>query len=155
MKKKRYVIPEKIQFFATLFFVSLVLTIIGIVMLTSGGSPSKIETPITTTSKTTTLETTEGTTSNVTSSATTSSSSTTIKPEPEVFDTKLGKIRGEFSNAMKGQKFLSFKGVPYAAPPLGNSRFKVRFQRYYDHRLIFILLVCKSNHFMAFSKGSF
>lgn len=36
-----------------------------------------------------------------------------------------GVIKGRVSKDYKGGKFLSFQGIPYAKPPIGDLRFKV------------------------------
>lgn len=36
-----------------------------------------------------------------------------------------GLIRGIFTTTDNGKAFYSFKGIPYAYPPIGNLRFKV------------------------------
>lgn len=38
-----------------------------------------------------------------------------------------GGLRGRAAFDIKGHKFYSFKGIPYAEPPIGKLRFKVRF----------------------------
>lgn len=37
-----------------------------------------------------------------------------------------GSIRGEKLNSVRGGSYYSFKGIPYAKPPVGDLRFKVR-----------------------------
>lgn len=37
-----------------------------------------------------------------------------------------GILEGEEVNNVVGGKFYSFKGIPYAQPPVGNLRFKVK-----------------------------
>lgn len=36
-----------------------------------------------------------------------------------------GQIKGMISEDVRGGKFYSFMGIPYAKPPLGDLRFKV------------------------------
>lgn len=40
-----------------------------------------------------------------------------------------GELEGLVQTTEDGFKFLSFRGIPYAAPPVGNLRFKVRLHR--------------------------
>lgn len=42
-----------------------------------------------------------------------------------VVETQLGKIRGSVERSIVGDDFCSFKGIPYAKPPLGQLRFAV------------------------------
>ena len=125
-RKKRSVISEKVQLFTTLGCVFLILGTVAIIASSGGfgssgdfqgpSKPSKPHKPKpdkpTKPPKTTTA--------------------TPEKPAPEIFNTSLGAIRGVFSKSMKGRKFLSFKGVPYAVPPLGNLRFKVSYEISYN-----------------------
>lgn len=37
-----------------------------------------------------------------------------------------GQLLGSTKTNVNSEKFFSFQGVPYATPPLGNLRFKVR-----------------------------
>lgn len=41
--------------------------------------------------------------------------------------TKYGPVRGCKRTSIVGEEYLSFRGVPYARPPLGDLRFKVMF----------------------------
>lgn len=47
-----------------------------------------------------------------------------------IVETKLGKVRGLALHSVVGDDFLAFKGIPYAKPPVGELRFKVRSQVY-------------------------
>lgn len=38
-----------------------------------------------------------------------------------------GQLRGKFLEDLDGNKFYAFLGVPYAKPPVGDLRFKVRY----------------------------
>lgn len=40
-------------------------------------------------------------------------------------DVAQGSLRGKQTTAKSGLKYYSFKGIPYAKPPLGQLRFKV------------------------------
>lgn len=44
--------------------------------------------------------------------------------QPEV-QTPLGRIRGEYRFALRGRKYCSYEGIPYAQPPMGHLRFEV------------------------------
>lgn len=125
-KKKRSVISEKVQLITTLGCVLLILGTVaaiassggfgGLESLPSASGPHKPK-PKPTKPHASTPAAPE-------------------KPAPEIFNISLGTIRGVFSKSMKGRKFLSFKGVPYAVAPLGNSRFKVSsYQRKLDQNL--------------------
>lgn len=52
---------------------------------------------------------------------------------------KQGQLRGLVETGIYGGKFVSFRGVPYAKPPVGPFRFKVNFPsvmyRGSDHRI--------------------
>lgn len=41
-------------------------------------------------------------------------------------ETEYGKVRGIKKLSVLNGKYLSFTGIPYAKPPIGNLRFKVR-----------------------------
>jgi len=45
------------------------------------------------------------------------------RPSTQV-DTNSGLVEGEFVEAASGRQVLSFKGIPYAAPPVGDLRFR-------------------------------
>ena len=40
-----------------------------------------------------------------------------------VIETPLGPVKGSIEYSIRGQEFYSFKGIPYAEPPIGNLRF--------------------------------
>lgn len=42
-----------------------------------------------------------------------------------VIGTEEGLLRGTVQSSFNGKKYLAFKGVPYAKPPIGSLRFKV------------------------------
>ena len=49
-----------------------------------------------------------------------------IKMESDaIINTEYGFVRGIESVSALGKPFISFFGIPYAAPPVGNHRFKV------------------------------
>lgn len=43
-----------------------------------------------------------------------------------VVETPSGKLRGSVLQTWTNQKLFSFRGIPFAEPPLGNLRFKVQ-----------------------------
>lgn len=45
-------------------------------------------------------------------------------PEP-IVKIKLGQLRGTVNEDVNGESYYSFKGIPYAKPPVGKLRFKV------------------------------
>ena len=45
---------------------------------------------------------------------------------PSVLQTPLGRIQGYTDVALNGRQFYAFTKVPFAVPPLGDLRFKVR-----------------------------
>lgn len=45
-----------------------------------------------------------------------------------------GELRGTFFDNLEGNKFCAFLGIPYAKPPVGSLRFKVRYNR--KHRIV-------------------
>lgn len=40
--------------------------------------------------------------------------------------TQLGEVEGYYKQSHNGRSYLAFEGIPYAKPPVGNLRFKVR-----------------------------
>lgn len=50
--------------------------------------------------------------------------------DTKIIETKSGKIRGvRETTLIKNMDFYSFKGIPYAKPPIGELRFKVSFTK--------------------------
>lgn len=48
--------------------------------------------------------------------------------DPLIVQTNKGWIKGRYQTTILGNKtYIAFKGVPYAIPPIGHLRFKVRF----------------------------
>lgn len=47
-----------------------------------------------------------------------------IWASPEV-EIQQGKLKGQFKTSVKDTQFMSFTGIPYAVPPIGNLRFEV------------------------------
>lgn len=45
-----------------------------------------------------------------------------------------GQLRGTLFDNLEGNKFCAFLGIPYAKPPVGNLRFKVRYNK--KHRRV-------------------
>lgn len=43
-----------------------------------------------------------------------------------IVDTTYGPVSGNQRTSFMGDEFYSFRGIPYAKPPIGNLRFKVR-----------------------------
>lgn len=39
---------------------------------------------------------------------------------------KLGQLKGKIGQDANGNNYYSFQGIPYAKPPLGNLRFRVK-----------------------------
>lgn len=44
-----------------------------------------------------------------------------------VVEVSQGKIKGIVTKNIDGGEYLEFRGIPYAEPPIGNLRFKVKF----------------------------
>lgn len=42
-----------------------------------------------------------------------------------IVETKLGRLYGRVAQALNGENYYSFQGIPYAKPPVGKLRFKV------------------------------
>jgi hypothetical protein len=51
--------------------------------------------------------------------------------EPPVVETKLGWLEGSYMGTMKGRRISAFEGIPYAEPPTGKYRFKVKYDEFY------------------------
>lgn len=45
--------------------------------------------------------------------------------------TPSGRLRGLFLKSTEGDDYYSFKGIPYAKPPIGDLRFQVSFQNFF------------------------
>lgn len=43
-----------------------------------------------------------------------------------IIDIEQGRLEGKTGLDYNGRKYYSFLGIPYAKPPIGNLRFKVR-----------------------------
>lgn len=48
-----------------------------------------------------------------------------------IVETEYGKVRGVVKVTALNSEFISFLGIPYAAPPLETLRFKVKHFRYF------------------------
>lgn len=46
-------------------------------------------------------------------------------PEP-IVETKWGILQGKWSRSIRDQRIANFLGIPYALPPMGDLRFRVR-----------------------------
>lgn len=49
--------------------------------------------------------------------------------------TSYGKVRGSYNASRHGRMFMSFRGIPYAQPPIGQLRFKVKLSHSYSEWL--------------------
>lgn len=52
---------------------------------------------------------------------------------------KQGKLKGAIVKNVLGGKYIAFRGIPYAVPPVGNLRFKVLliYLLYYQTTILF------------------
>lgn len=57
-----------------------------------------------------------------------------------VVSTLSGKLQGLFLKSTEGDDYYSFKGVPYAKPPIGDLRFQVSFYLYRFSQKSYVLL---------------
>lgn len=48
-----------------------------------------------------------------------------MKPDTFVVETSYGPVRGLKRTSAVGDQFFSFRGIPYAKPPVGELRFRV------------------------------
>ena len=48
-----------------------------------------------------------------------------VKMTTPIVEIKQGKLQGVIRNNIDGGQYISFRGVPYAEPPIGKLRFKV------------------------------
>lgn len=46
-------------------------------------------------------------------------------PDTTIVETSFGPVRGIKRTSAVGDQFFSFRGIPYAKPPVGELRFKV------------------------------
>lgn len=51
---------------------------------------------------------------------------TTHTMEEPIVEIQNGPIRGVIKKTVEGREYCAFLGIPYAKPPIGNLRFKVR-----------------------------
>lgn len=71
-----------------------------------------------------------------------------------VVTTRQGKLRGKRVMTANGVAYYSFKGIPYAKPPIGALRFKVSSTLYELHKKITITLQEKKFHEFVQVKSS-
>lgn len=53
----------------------------------------------------------------------------------------LGKIRGENVKTNSGVNYYSFRGIPFAEPPVGELRFAVKFQKFSSYQIDLIDII--------------
>lgn len=71
-----------------------------------------------------------------------------------IVKTVTGNIRGQILRDIEGNQYLSFRGVPYAKPPVGKLRFKVSsFFKSQIQRLEFWELKYSVNQFLWYSRN--
>lgn len=60
---------------------------------------------------------------------------------------KEGTLKGAVLKSALGLSYIAFRGIPFAAPPIGNLRFKVRFRYlfliYFKHHRV-VIVICKN-----------
>lgn len=59
-----------------------------------------------------------------------------MKPDTIIVETNYGPVRGLKRTSAVGDQFFSFRGIPYAKPPIGELRFKVMFTVQMHYRQI-------------------
>lgn len=57
--------------------------------------------------------------------------------EEPVVTVQQGKLKGKTGTDYCGGKYFSFQGIPYAKPPLGELRFKVRTILFYSYTVLY------------------
>lgn len=71
-----------------------------------------------------------------------------------IIDTKNGQVRGRRETSLRNKvNFYSFRGIPYAKPPLGDLRFKVSFLCVWKNREIFEEIYQMTSEEMAIDFG--
>lgn len=52
-----------------------------------------------------------------------------------------GKLKGAELESSLGSRYIAFRGIPFAAPPIGELRFKVRQQFFFLTIISFFLII--------------
>ena len=50
-----------------------------------------------------------------------------VLADEDLVELKQGRLKGHRLTTRKGREIFAFQGIPYAKPPVGNLRFKVRY----------------------------
>ena len=50
-----------------------------------------------------------------------------VLADDDLVELKQGRLKGHRLTTRKGREMFAFQGIPYAKPPVGNLRFKVRY----------------------------